>query len=42
VPGEKLKWDGPKMEITGRPGLGKYIRREYSAGWETDKLLGGQ
>ena len=41
VPGEKLKWNAEKMEITGRPELGKYIRREYAAGWEANKLLGG-
>jgi hypothetical protein len=40
VPGERLKWNGSKMEIAGRPELGKYIRREYTAGWEANKLLG--
>jgi len=31
--GEKLKWDGAKMEAIGCPEAEKYLRREYRSGW---------
>ena len=35
VAGEKLSWQAESMTIDGRPDLQKYIRREYTDGWET-------
>ena len=40
LPGETLRWDAEKMEIEGRPDLKKFIRRDYSPGWEAKMLLG--
>lgn len=39
VPEESLKWNASKMEIDGRPELGKYVRREYSPGWDAISLV---
>jgi len=33
-PGEKLDWDSAKLEVTNRPDLAPYIRREYREGWK--------
>lgn len=33
-PGEKLEWDGKKMEVKGRPDLKKLVKRKYRKGWE--------
>ncbi len=39
VPGDTLEWDATKMEIVDRPELGKYIRRDYSPGWDAKDLV---
>ncbi len=31
--GEKIRWDGAKMEAIGCPEAEKYLRREYRSGW---------
>ncbi|MCY3021770.1 MAG: Gfo/Idh/MocA family oxidoreductase [Planctomycetota bacterium] len=33
-PGQKVEWDGEKMEAKGAPELNKLIKREYRKGWE--------
>ncbi len=33
-PGQKLLWDGEKMEITNFPEANEYVRRQYRQGWE--------
>lgn len=33
-PGEKLEWDGKRMEVKGRPELKKLVKRKYRKGWE--------
>ncbi len=39
LPGESLQWDAKKLEIIGRPELQKFVRREYSDGWDAKQLV---
>jgi predicted dehydrogenase len=32
--GEKLRWDGPKLEVTNATAANEYLRREYRKGWK--------
>lgn len=32
--GKKIEWDAEKMQATGTPEAGKFIRRAYRTGWE--------
>jgi predicted dehydrogenase len=36
-PGEKLLWDGEKMEVTNFPELNKYVNPPYREGWYLEK-----
>jgi hypothetical protein len=31
--GQRLLWDGEKMECTNVPEANKYVKREYRDGW---------
>ncbi|MCE5187143.1 MAG: Gfo/Idh/MocA family oxidoreductase [Planctomycetaceae bacterium] len=36
-PGERLLWDGDKMEVTNFPELNQYVNRPYREGWYLEK-----
>ncbi len=31
--GKKLEWDGPGMQAKNVPEAGRFVKREYRAGW---------
>ncbi|WP_437188094.1 Gfo/Idh/MocA family protein [Planctomicrobium sp. SH668] len=37
-PGEVLKWDSKKLEVTNKPEANQYIRREYRDAFKTENL----
>ena len=32
--GQKVEWDGAKMQCTNLPELNRHLRRDYRKGWE--------
>ncbi|MBN83954.1 MAG: oxidoreductase [Planctomycetaceae bacterium] len=34
APGNRLEWDGAKMQVTNHPALNAFVHKEYRPGWE--------